>query len=59
MENQKSPGIEFYKEFFNHIEHELFQLYNNILHNEKQTPKTMKQAIITLIPQKGDLNKLK
>ena len=30
-----------------------------VLHNEKQTPKTMKQAIITLLPKKGDLDKLK
>ena len=63
MENNKSPGIdgipfEFYKEFLTHIENDLLQLYQNILRNEKETTKTMKQAIITLIPKKGDLQKL-
>ena len=58
MENQTSTGIdgipiEFYKDFFHYIENDLFQLYNNILHKEKQTPKTIKQRIITLIPKKG------
>ena len=52
MENNKSPGIDripshsicnFY------IENDLLQLYQNILQNEKETAKTMKQAIIRLI----------
>ena len=63
MENNKSPRIngipiEFYKEFLTRIENDLLQLYQNILQNEKETTKTMKQAIITLIPKKGDLQKL-
>ena len=64
MENNKSPEIdgipiEFYKEFLAHIENDLLQLYQNILQNEKETTKTMKQAIITLIPKKGDLQNLR
>ena len=64
MENNESPGIdgipiEFYKEFLAHIENDLLQLYQNILQNEKETAKTMKQAIITLKPKKGDLQKLR
>ena len=60
MENNKSPRIdgipiEFYKEFLTRIENDLLQLYQNILQNEKETTKTMKQAIITLIPKKEDL----
>ena len=62
MENNKSPGIDgipikFYKEFLAHIENDLLQLYQNILQNEKETTKTMKQAIITLIPKKGRFTK--
>ena len=64
MENKESPGIdgipvEFYKEFLAHIENGLLQLYQNILQNEKETTKTMKEAIITLIPKKRDLQKLR
>ena len=63
MKNDKSPGIdgipiEFYKTFYDKIEKDLVQLYNNILFIEKKSTKTMNQAIITLIPKKGDLNKL-
>lgn len=63
MENQKSPGIdgipiEFYKDFHTYKEQDLLQLYNNILQNEKETTTTMKQVIIRLIPEKGDLQKL-
>ena len=62
MKNNKSPGIDgipikFYKEFLAHIENDLLQLYQNILQNEKETTKTMKQAIITLIPKKGRFTK--
>ena len=64
MENNKSPGIdgvtiEFYKEFLAHIENDLFQFYQNILQNKKEATKIMKQVIITLIPKKGDLQKLR
>ena len=41
------------------LENDLIQLYNNILFTEKSTTRTMQQPIITLIPKKGDLNKLK
>lgn len=56
MENEKSPGndgmpIEFYKTFYDILENDLLQLYN-ILFIEKNTTKTMQQAIITLIPKK-------
>ena len=61
MENDKSPGIdgiriEFYKEFYQILENDLLQLYNNILFIEQKTTKTMNQAIITLIRKKGNLN---
>ena len=64
MQNDKSPGIdgipvEFYKTFYKTLENDLIQLYNNILFLEKNITNTMKQAIITLIPKKGDSNKLK
>ena len=64
MQNDKSPGIdgipvEFYKTFYKTLENHLIQLYNNILFLEKNITNTMKQAIITLIPKKGDSNKLK
>ena len=54
MENNKSPGldgipIEFYKTFYEVIENDLLQLYKSILFIEKNTTKTMQQAIITLI----------
>ena len=64
MQNDKSPGIdgipvEFYKTFYKTLENDLIQRYNNILFLEKNITNTMKQAIITLIPKKGDSNKLK
>ena len=64
MQNDKTPGIdgipaEFYKTFYETLENDLIQLYNNILFSEKSITNTMKQAIITLIPKKGNLNKLK
>lgn len=54
MENNKLPGldgipIEFYKTFYEVIENDLLQLYKSILFIEKNTTKTMQQAIITLI----------
>lgn len=64
MENEKSPGIdgipvEFYKTFYDILENDLLQIFNNILLTEKETTKTMQQAIITLTPKKGDLKQLK
>ena len=61
MENQKSPGIdglpiEYYNEFYEYLKDDLSQLFNNILFTEKQSLKTMNQAIITLIPKKTDIN---
>ena len=63
-ENEKLPGIdgipiEFYKTFYDLLETELLKLHNNILFREKEITNTMHQAIITLIPKKGDINKLK
>ena len=63
-ENEKLPGIdgipiEFYKTFYDLLETELLKLHNNILFREKEITNTMHQAIITLIPKKGDTNKLK
>ena len=57
MENQKSPGvdgipIEFYKEYYTLLEEDLHQLHRNILFKTILSTKTMKQAIITLIPKK-------
>ena len=52
IENQKSPGIDgipikFYKEYYKLLE-DLYQSYTNILFQEQESTKTMKQAIITL-----------
>ena len=63
MENQKSPEIngipiEFYKEYYNLLE-DLRQLYTNILFQEQESATTIKQAIITLLPKKDDLEQLK
>ena len=43
MENQKSPGIdgipiEFYKENYDLLEDDLYQLYTNIFFQEKESP---------------------
>ena len=64
MENDKSPGvdglpIEFYKKFFEKIKHDLQTTYNKTLFQKQQPPKTWNQAIITLIPKKGDTRLLK
>ena len=61
MENGKSPGIdsipiEFYKEFIETIKTDLQKFFNEILFSNKKTPKSWNQAIITLIPKKGDIN---
>ena len=57
MENDKSPGIdsipiEFYKTFYETLENDLIQLYNNILSTKKSITNTMQQVIIMLIPKK-------
>lgn len=58
MKNEKSPGIdgiaiEFYKTFYELLENDLLQLYNNMLFIEKKTTKTMQKVIITLILKKA------
>ena len=57
MENDKSPGIdgipiEFYKTFYETLENDLIQLYNNILSTKKSITNTMQQVIIMLIPKR-------
>ena len=64
MKNDTSPGtdrtpIEFYIIFYELLKNDLLQLYDNILFIEKDITNTMHQAIVTLIPKKGDINKLK
>ena len=65
MENGKSPGIdgipiEFYKEFFELLKKDLQDIFNNVLFEQKTTPKTWNQAIISLIPKQTEkLNSLK
>ena len=65
MENGKSPGIdgmpiEFYKEFFELLKKDLQGIFNNVLFEQKITPKTWNQAIISLIPKQTEkLNPLK
>ena len=64
MENSKSPGIdgipiEFYKEFIEIIKKDLLKIFNEILFTNKKTPTTWNQAMITLIPKKGDTDYLK
>ena len=64
MENGKSPGIDgipikFYKEFLEIIKKDLQKIFNETLFRNKKTPKTWNQAIITLIPKKGDIDYLK
>lgn len=63
-ENQKSPWIdgipiEFYKEYYKLLEKDLHQLYTNTSFQEQESPTTMKQDIITLLPKKDDLEELK
>ena len=64
MENQKSlwidgVPIEFYKEYYKLLEEDLHKLYTNTLFQEQESPTTMKQAMITLLPKKDDLEELK
>ena len=65
MENGKSPGmdgipVEFYKEFFDLLKKDLQDIFNNVLFQQKTTPKTWNQAIISLIPKQTEkLNSLK
>ena len=61
MENRKSPGvdgipIDFYKET---IILDLQKTFIETLFTNKKTPKTWNQAIITLIPKKGNIKLLK
>ena len=65
MENGKSPGIdgnpvEFYKEFFDLLKKDFQDIFNYVLFQQKTTPKTWKQEIISLIPKQTEkLNSLK
>ena len=64
METDKFLGIdgipiEFYKEFIETVKKDLQKTFHEILFTNKITPKTWIQAIITLIPKKGDTNFLK
>ena len=64
LENDKFLGIdgipiEFYKEFIETVKKDLQKTFHEILFTNKITPKTWIQAIITLIPKKGDTNFLK
>ena len=64
MENDKSPGIdgipiEFYKESYVLLVKDLLQHCNNIFFIEQKSTKIKNQAIITLIPKKGNLNILR
>ena len=64
MENDKSPGIdgipiEFYKTFYETLENDLIQLYNNILSTKKKYYKHHATGYYYAYPKKGDLNKLK
>ena len=64
MENGKSPGIdgipiEFSKEFHEIIINDLQKTFNEALFNNQTIPKTWNQAIITLIPKKGNTEILK
>lgn len=61
--NEKSPGpdgipYEFYKSFWNIIKHPLTEVYNNIYIQGSLT-NSMKTALVTLIPKKGDKSELK
>lgn len=60
----KSPGddgipIEFYKTFFEEMKTDLLELINEIFFVKKAIPISMQNAIITMIPKKGNLNLLK
>ena len=65
IENRKSPGIdripvEFHKEFFNLLKKDLQDIFNYVLFQQKTTPKTWNQAIISLILKETEkLNSLK
>ena len=64
MAKGKTPGIdglpmEFYEMFFNLIQNGLQQLYNTRLFENKDLPKKMKRAIITLIPKNSETKHLK
>ncbi|PIK62474.1 pol-like protein [Apostichopus japonicus] len=63
MESSKSPGldgltVEFYKEFWDVLGEVLFKLTKEI-YKTNEMCNSMKTGLITLIPKKGDLRKLK
>jgi hypothetical protein len=64
FENGKSPGYdgfpaEFYKTFWHVLEKDFEELAYEILFVEKNTSRSMKKSIISLIPKQGDLTKCK
>ena len=64
MDNNKSPGddglpAEFYKHFKTQLAPILTTLYNTIIETEHNLPHSMTNAIITLIPKKGDPSDIK
>lgn len=63
MKDNKTPGtdgiiIEFYKQFYDHIENELFQVYETVF-NDEELCHTQYLAIIRSIYKKGDRKNLK
>ena len=62
MKNGKSPGIdgisiEFYKEVFDLLKKDLQDIFNYVLFEQKTTPKTWNQAMISLIPKQTEKTK--
>ena len=63
MESNKSPGldgltVEFYKEFWD-VLYDIFLRLTKEIYQSKAMCNSMKTGLITLIPKKGDLRKLK
>ena len=64
MEYGKTPAIDglpiaLYETNFELIQNDLQQLYNAILFENKELPKTRKKAIVTLIPKNDKTTQLK
>lgn len=64
MEKGKNPGVdglpkEFYETYFELLQNDLQPLYNAILLYNKDLPKTIKIAIITLLPKNKETKHLK
>ena len=62
MKNGKPPGIdgisiEFYKEVFDLLKKDLQDIFNYVLFEQKTTPKTWNQAMISLIPKQTEKTK--